>query len=144
MKFPVTCFIAMLILNIACHAQLAATPAKEPRHHQLEVKQCVETGFIANGTFIDIASGTYIGDRYVSIQGIRMHIIDASSKPCGVIFVRKVTVPDVTDGGTWSGMLEPDGAYSYVTVAGAQKLIPAYKVSAIPDPVADFYKRKGR
>jgi hypothetical protein len=40
-------------------------------------------------------------------------------------------------------MLEPDGVYSYNTVIGEQKVVPAYKVSAIPDPVAEFRKRKG-
>lgn len=126
--------IAFFFLACSAFAQDLA------RHFELEIKQVVPgKGALANGIVYTIAPGTKIPPGQVTSNGITMPRIKEYSRPVGqLIFVRGLA--EVADHDDWDGMLEPDGTFSYSTVAGAVKTVHAFKISTAPDPVAAWWK----
>lgn len=134
----------LIALAIFSSFAIGQTPpvseATKARHFELEIKQVVPgQGALANGTIYDIAPGTKVPPGNVTSNGVAMPRVNQFAKPVGqVIFIRGVS--NIADNDDWEGMLEPDGTFSYRTVAGAAKTVHAYKLSSAPDPVAAWWK----
>jgi hypothetical protein len=111
-----------------------------PRHAEVEIKTIIpKDGAIVSGGFHDFAPGDKIPRGDVMFNGYSMPALQARWKSLpNPVFIRGLGA-NLYDGAEWSGMLEPDGNYTYRSPLAGVKTMPAFKVSEVADPVAAFY-----
>jgi hypothetical protein len=103
---------------------LIAAPSG-PAHVEGEVKAIVPgKGALVEAGWYDIPGASPAGVRIQNFW---------KSMP-NPIFIRGIGT-GLSDGAEWSGMLEPDGSYTYRSLLGGTKTVLAFRVSAAPDPV---------
>jgi hypothetical protein len=91
-------------------------------------------GILAHGSYFAFAPGTVIPSVTVYLRGFRTICHE-------MIWVRDFG-KGMVGGSDWTGMLEPDGTYSWKDLGGNTHLSPAFKYSSGSDPVLEFQARQ--